>query len=1137
MAEAILIYDKPNVAKRLPWTPVKVSYEHPVDTKYSYTLLNMKFGKKGVLLSFSVILGGITRFYQYVSELSDYYRKDSYSEYKKGNLRVEVINNHQLNYGFVHKFPIIEDAKQESIGFRLANTEVNQEDTITVNRLDPEPNLYDYYYHLSKYKFLAEFDSENKLKTYTHINQFPNNATVQSDDVDLNDSPTGHFYAKNFGQYIQNLSWDDLTDPQEIDEKKKNLAIQMTLLCWQIHWIIEDSILDKLAIKPIVDIKLATYDKYKTNNPSSTDYDGMQRIDQLIGELLRDWGYLTDTDKFSSPVEAVPILSNTPNVDEILSYHNTLISLYHSLLYENEETMFPEFNGFPVDAKVPLIYGTTPNSPNYLSPEQDSERRISRLYASLYKDLSIFSTEDKINLLRDFIKKPKVKQDSDREIDEKDILMLLASIAPNDVNVTPDLASYNEANAVLDFLLKVDDGDKTNFEILYYLMDDKFADNIAFVEWFVDEANNKQQFVNILHRIWYISKYNFEMTPNTITPTDDGFNPMSYFLNDGASYFPEQNENGLFDGINTVFEFSLSSQGVGFSNEVRYVPTKFNKELITIKKEVENYSLNGEYTIEYDSDSKEVGNFHIYQPIVLIGYKPNQELNIPNQGPLPAFVFLYTYKATKSRDLAALVSLSVELTVEVGLFFLTGGVTQIRHLRHLKHVTKLRHAKKTATGIQWGNGFQASEKILFWQGLTAVSELTSVISASAGVISSFAAYQINTQNNNDLKQLNKTLTYVFMGLSLLSAGGALAFSRRTSIQVAKSSKDVVKEIDRLTNLIPPKPHNVPNDVLNLIHSIDNAADITKSVFFNRVVNLSTTELGAPNKIQTVFANFDDIQKNDFFNDFGDKLANPNKPNSTDDIAFWKAMNEPEIEKTNISFSPPPYGPQFDSEGNPDFKYSNSIDAARVEAWLNFSSNNISPSYKSQKLRGNISVLDAIIYYKKNPAQLSKYKQVTSINGDFTQGGHFGPKFLDSSLDIFGIRRTASNIRTRTRNFGTRTYTYENLVDIRKKGWSNPQNLKRTIEYPGNSGTFIDVKAKKGHSWVDGMTEEEFDLEIAILFSKVEKQKNTLSYDSSGRKYFDIKMTDNCPVKMVMVEEISINGTTHYDYITTMFFNI
>ena len=450
-----------------------------------------------------------------------------------------------------------------------------------------------------------------------------------------------------------------------------------------------------------------------------------------------------------------------------------------------------------------------------------------------------------------------------------------------------------DADLLLDYMLVLRDGVKTNFEVFFRKIDD---DRLARYTFGISlQGSHRKHFVNALYQAWKISKYDITYIPSDVTKNADGYNPESFFMRDeGLQYY---------EGVDSVFEhYSTTSNEGSFTvtKTISYVPEiNLDKNLVTLKKlslfesnlnpnKLEDFAfqppiqlitdgnidraLGRDYWLQYlkslkPKETELQGKYHIYQPITLIGYTADLELVIPNKTTVPAFLYYYAVDFDRLQEIDETLSLILEIGLEVGIFFLTGGVSAIKSLRHLKHFSKVGRA----LGI--GQAIPGTEKVLVWRGIDGISE---VVSFSASVVSSSADYVAANENDEDRKKIAEGISFFFMLLSLAS-GGTAAFSRYRTI---KAADDVLFEMNALTTR--GIAHNVPDDVRDAIKAVSDFAAFELAEFGNKLNALPVTET---NKLFQQFELFPPSAKSAFFREHG----------LVGDINFWNKLNENDAE--------------------------------------------------------------------------------------------------------------------------------------------------------------------------------------------------------------------------------------------------
>ncbi|HEX8561773.1 MAG TPA: hypothetical protein VF676_02225 [Flavobacterium sp.] len=778
----------------------------------------------GEIVEFEVTLlattPNVTKKYVYVdryildgNEKKGYCDLFYYKQFRNNDMTFVELSKEQ--YWFDEEF---ENAQIGDI-FEITKIDFYESDGVTRNFT----SFYKKYKYAFKINSLA-IDFGNSL-TYpkpfnVNIDENLPNYSIKIDiSPNLLNHISGRFYTKNFGDKVPTLIAQGIKDPE-----LERLAYTVLNISFKIHWMLEDQILDNIAIKERNDLVAALRDNYHyfegDEANSGNTYNALSKIDKIIVDIFRQWGvgHIGGVPEYLLPVDIFPDI----NIQQLTTYYETLVNLHNNLFGKEEATLFP---------------------PPY-SPDEniESQRRYKKLLSLIsHLSLRILPIEERLSLLDEAIKSFEIFERDSKRLTEGDVLKIMDSVT-----------GYAEANKLLEYLLetKLDDKVyKTKFELLFRKMDDHyFYHNITIADWFTEHKDNRMAFTFLLYRKWKISKYNFNYVPSSITPNADGLNPESYFLdesvNGGNKYYAKYDVDGnIISGSDPILEFYVEKvDGSGsvyynpLSTEISYeTEDELNKEKITINKIVsETYSYYSPYGGGVNTiDRTEVnGYYHLYQPISLLGYEANLELSIPQAELIPAFLFYYAVDFDELQDIEAGIQFGLEVAVEVGLFFVTGGVSiiaDLRYLRYLKYVTKINKARTVG-------GVAAQEAVLFWRGIEAGAEVTAV---TGGIFSSYFSFLANTSNNLELKELNERISYFFLALTFASAGKAL-YSRKRAV---KSADDVLDEIERLSTLPTPIPHQVPQNVLDVIQNVGSKLALQTVTNINKIA-VDYPQLGA-----------------------------------------------------------------------------------------------------------------------------------------------------------------------------------------------------------------------------------------------------------------------------------------------------
>jgi hypothetical protein len=791
-----------------------------------------------------------------------YYIKQEFARYKEKKVDIQVLNRDYLFN--------INDFIRPNIG-----------EIIEVKRLNPVP--FNQYYNNTKYTFKLSSVSPIYFK---NINDFPVINTdinsefysiVENDHVELEAKYTGLFYMKNLGNEIND--WDSTLFPDEnsfdnqvvenlaLEGKisKKSYAKLMTFICWKINEVYTE-VLPKIAINNLNMIESLFKDFIVGND--STLYNGLPESDKIVAEICHQWGilkynYPTDIADFSPVFDA-----ENPEYAKYLSYYNSLVNFYEVLRFKEESTLFPQFiDGVQVSA------------------EEDSTRRIQYLSEINASALALLPFSERIKLLEKYSIQPQIEEGDQRFV----------------VRIISSFNNAQDANSFLDYIVKVRNGMSTNFEIIYHKLDDARLERYAIINWFVDRQTNRKFYIYLLYEMWKISKYNFQYVPLGATNVYEGTNLDGFFLdtspNGGDKYMPKHNINGeLFSGNETFMEFRTISDNTGSdyvykSTEIKYEPyPEMYKELIFIDEvktsrttTINIYSQGPGYTVEF-SNRRLFGQYHLYQPIAIFGYKENLELSIPDTDAIPAFLFFYAEDFDQTRDLDAALNFGLEVAVEVALFFLFGGAGVVRHLQYARHLSKLKYIRNTGTGLEL-TGISANEAVIVWKATEASSE---VISVTAGVMMSLFDYQAQIVNNQAKADLFKKVSNVFMFMALGTAIGSVLARRKATKIVDEITVDVSPN-----SLFDSLPQNVKEILIKIkdrkLNSISNFATDT----------LQNLNLNNSNLIHNFFNSLpaDNILKDLFYHDFKDLIKNAdfaNFLNNNNILNRWQQMADLKI---------------------------------------------------------------------------------------------------------------------------------------------------------------------------------------------------------------------------------------------------
>ncbi|WP_410220695.1 hypothetical protein [Pedobacter sp.] len=761
-------------------TPVRL------DDKFT----QIKFDSEGFLVGFT-----------YSSKIYKFFQNDDF-EYRgkdvdlSGYYKEIVIHQYIANMYNTPMTPIEIKAIEK---FPFAGLEAQKDDPITVKVVDfSEP--YNYYYKENTYTFNIELDG-NAVKKYKK--RVYDNHTLVGFEIDLPSSsfpptpnnvnlmekPTGYFFRKNFGEFVENWS---VTDGGKRTYKKIT-----TLSAYKINYIVED------VIEYIIPVssRARIYGNANSGTNADPDPNGLSPLENLVFTLLWNWGYFynpTDDPQYIYKTVLNPIMSGQPDFYEYSRYYNGLCQFYFTTYRERDK--LKELND---DKKMKYLLSILPVSALRTIPYEFIEKT-----------------------LLDFITKGSVSEE-----EEQFIVRLVISI------------DSSKANIFLDFLLEKNDK-TTYFEILYRLLDDARLERYTIVNWFVDEQPNRKYYAYALYELWKKSKYNWNYFPPDQTPPPPG----SDIINLASYFITTPNERTT----KNVFEFGtaqISNYAFG-TTEIRRV-NKYHSQLdgkyISIIRE-DAVTMKFSYGVRYDIDFLEIGRIHLYHPMTLSGYQPNLDLNIPQRTAIPIFLFYFAEEYDELADFDAGISLAINLSIDLTLFFASGGLAVLNDIKYLKYITQLGRAIR--------GELTASEAVVVWRAADVGGD---IVTFTAGAISNYLEYLSTTENDPAKKAHHQKIQMLILGLMLFT-GSATAYARYKAVKEAE-------EILEMISHFPGTTHGVPPDLVNLVNSLASKQAQLTSQLGQKLQELKLGGLDIDNVI-TVYGSLSSKQKYIFYQHYG-----------------------------------------------------------------------------------------------------------------------------------------------------------------------------------------------------------------------------------------------------------------------------
>lgn len=735
------------------------------------------------------------------------YRYHQHAEFKREDRKKPDLSgyyNEDLFLKYIQKvepIPTLDILTKYNFGKILAT----EEEEITVSTIDfDEP--YDYFYNEKKYTFNLQRTLDNKgvrnylkpiIENFETVDIKINTDGVNGVTIVNNQSATsgGYFYKKNLGDLINTWTISDI--------QKSNLKKVMSLIVFKIREI------NKYII-PIIADNTHFFDKEFDVANGIIDHDNFTDLEKLVFNFKKHWGYYHDT-----PIDGFPrphkddfeaLFSTSSTYEDYLSYYYSLENFYQ-ICYKTKSLSY-----YPSDDKIAYLL-------KILSPSA----------------LAVIPYNLIIKCIKQYLK-------FNLSQEEQRVLVKLV------ISITPP-----NTNDFLDFLLEKENGEKTNFQVIYDSLTDSRLERYPFANWFVDEQTNRKYFAFAIYELWKISKYNLDYIRLGITipnpwPNFKGVDPDNYF-NINPQEFNKKN----------FLTFIPSSDQQIVTSQQRF-ESSINDKKIDITKIYKQDTYAGALS-QHKIGSEYFGSFHLYQQISFCGYESNLDLRIPKSATLPAFLFHFIEEYDRLADFDAGVALAVNLTVDALIIYFTGGTSILKDLQYLKYTTKI--------GRALAGGIESTEAIEIWQGFRGAADIFTI---TAGSLTQINHYLITTENNEEKRKILEGCQKIFISLTFLGVGLSLTAQ-------AHAVREAGKVLDLIEALPSGVAHGLAPEMINLLTTLKGNKEVTLTLFGNK---LNTLDLGdVTNYIFLKYNSvFTDAQRLKFMTDF----------QHIDDLAFWRLLN-------------------------------------------------------------------------------------------------------------------------------------------------------------------------------------------------------------------------------------------------------
>lgn len=444
---------------------------------------------------------------------------------------------------------------------------------------------------------------------------------------------------------------------------------------------------------------------------------------------------------------------------------------------------------------------------------------------------------------------------------------------------------------------------KTLFEILFRSLDDNRSERYTF--GLLSTSNNRAIFIISVLKIWLKSIYNpyFNHSSYTLPPID-GIYEESYYMEletISGQAIPEPRYYNLENQV-PIINYQAPAQTGEYTGSYKTkdfsIQFKNNKlevyELISTYVQVHRANNDG-----YDKvTTKELyGVYELYQPITVIGYKPDLnlsqvfkgfELDVDIQECIPAF---FLYYMVDYDDLATL-DFSIMLAIEIGMNFIpgVGAIPALSKVRYLKYLSRLRSLETAAS----------TDLVLHWAARQGITNTVEFIAGNALSINNYVAM---TTNDIDQKEFSDKLN-IFLGIVMV---GSLCANLRNRSKLLESAHDVDTTLIRLNaeNISIYKPGMTSLEMQALDDALLQVTEIAgnQNVAINKMIFRLTEFEDDGTNILFRYGGFTPRQKFAFAMEYGqDSLLNDLKNFNASDgsgMVNWKNLFDREIADRNV----------------------------------------------------------------------------------------------------------------------------------------------------------------------------------------------------------------------------------------------
>jgi hypothetical protein len=613
------------------------------------------------------------------------------------------------------------------------------------------------------------------------------------------------------------------------------IVIKINLVITQIEKYFDDFAFDLVAIN---------YAAITPNEPSN--YNNLSTLDKIVFNIKNSWG------QFSSTVYPYMFGESlqTPDYNRYLYYYNSISMFYNETYFFRNEI----------------------GSWNY-------NKRLLKLI-NLVSDSNLpVITSELINLLiDDFLFPEHFYGDKARESEQVTLIKLLNLLRVEDCDDVMD-------HLTLHNYVEVEDGKTiyiSNFEWLYKNLDSGRIQRYPIVNLFTSGGTNQKYYIDALYKIWKNSKYSYydendELKVSTFwnsAYTEDYFQPEATNINveaidrvEGSNFEISQYKiNGLIvkrintDTLPPLIHLNISKQVIVYTERTR-------KDIGGGGSYKEQVIVSDKRDITYDK------TLHLYHPVNIMGFEGDNEVVIPENKPVPIFLFYYLKEYKELKEFDAKVALVLNLTIEAVTFLISGGLTSLTSLLHMRAYTQVG---------KWMYTLSTVEKIINVKILFAINE---TIQFTSGCLYAAREYVALTAEDEETVEMANLMSDVLFYLMLASTGSGIYLSNKAQKSIISLYDEI--EIKTLNNIsiypssfAPEKIKKVDYFLTKLL-TANNSESIKLVAFKNKL----------PQNIILEFDNLLIPERIQFMNSYGKRLSSLNNiENITDFINNWKVLN-------------------------------------------------------------------------------------------------------------------------------------------------------------------------------------------------------------------------------------------------------